>query len=213
MTFEQFQATRKWCDDLGAALADARWEGEPAARGNLYLDVLCIEQVQDHWPAAARARGRWHLLIGRDEQISDDLESLERRLYEFARSEGYFDGDVCQHRDDGRGRCIDCGEFLPSSEERQTIIPMIEWHRTEETKYRTQDTAIWRPALFENDERAVVLDVIWERGVDNCGDETERIWFTLISEEHDMIAGGEGFSDLDGAMEMAEKALAQFIRR
>jgi hypothetical protein len=22
----------------------------------------------------------------------------------------------CQHRDDGRGRCIDCGEYLPSSE-------------------------------------------------------------------------------------------------
>jgi hypothetical protein len=23
---------------------------------------------------------------------------------------------TCQHRDDGRGRCIDCGKFLPTSE-------------------------------------------------------------------------------------------------
>jgi hypothetical protein len=48
MTLQEFVATRKWCDDLGAALSDARWEGEPNARGYLYLDALYIEEVQDH---------------------------------------------------------------------------------------------------------------------------------------------------------------------
>jgi hypothetical protein len=89
MTFEAFQATRRQCDDLGAALHDATWVGEPPAHGNLYLnDALYIEQVAAHWPAEARAQGKWHLIIGRDEWVSDDLESLECRLFEFADSEG-----------------------------------------------------------------------------------------------------------------------------
>jgi hypothetical protein len=64
MTFEQFQGTRRRCDDVGAAIADARWEGEPPAKGWLYLDALYIEEVQPHWPDAAKAAGKWHLLIG-----------------------------------------------------------------------------------------------------------------------------------------------------
>jgi hypothetical protein len=90
MTFEQFRSTAKHCDDLGKALADAHWEGdETAAKGNLYLNCLYIEQVQPHWPEAARREGAWHLLIGRDEWITDDLTSLERKLYDWAMAEGY----------------------------------------------------------------------------------------------------------------------------
>jgi hypothetical protein len=92
MTFEEFQATRRHSDDIGAVLADARWEGEPPAKGNLYLGELYIEAVQPHWPDAAKARGKWHLLIARDEWITDDLETLERKLYDWAASEGYFEG-------------------------------------------------------------------------------------------------------------------------
>jgi len=77
---------------IGAAIADARWEGEPPAKGNLYLGELYIEEVQPHWPDAAKARGKWHLLIARDEWITDDLETLERKLYDWAASEGYFEG-------------------------------------------------------------------------------------------------------------------------
>jgi hypothetical protein len=33
---------------LGAAISDARWEGEPAANGYLYLDALYIEEVLPH---------------------------------------------------------------------------------------------------------------------------------------------------------------------
>jgi hypothetical protein len=50
VTFEQFQATRQHCDDLGAVLSDCSWDGEPAACGNLYLDCLYIDQVLPHWP-------------------------------------------------------------------------------------------------------------------------------------------------------------------
>ena len=51
MTFAEFQATRRYCADLGKAIADARWQGEPPAKGNLYLDgTLYIEEVQAHWP-------------------------------------------------------------------------------------------------------------------------------------------------------------------
>lgn len=90
MTFAEFQTTRVWCDDLGAKLQDAHWEGEPDGKGNVYLDCLFIEQVQPHWPEASRALGKWHLLIGRADWISDDLEMLERKLYQFALDEGYI---------------------------------------------------------------------------------------------------------------------------
>jgi hypothetical protein len=89
MTFEQFQATRKHCNDLGKALGDARWEDGPAGTGFLYLDALYIEDVPSHWPDAAKAQGNHYLILERCEWITDDLESLERRLYEFAVSAGY----------------------------------------------------------------------------------------------------------------------------
>ena len=89
MTFEEFQATRRVCEDLGSVVADARWEGEPAAKGNVYVDCLYIEAVQAHWPRAARDRGKWHLILDRDEFITDDLTSLERRLYDWAVQEGF----------------------------------------------------------------------------------------------------------------------------
>jgi hypothetical protein len=91
MTFKQFKATKTHCDDIGAVINDARWEGEPAAVGNIYLGQLYIEQVLPHWPEATKARGKWYLLIHRNEYVSDNLESLERKLYEFAKSEGYLD--------------------------------------------------------------------------------------------------------------------------
>jgi hypothetical protein len=91
MTFQEFQATRRDCDDLGAVTNDARWEDEPTpAKGITYLDnTLYIEAVQPHWPDAAKARGKWHLILGREEWITDDLEMLERELYDWAVSEGY----------------------------------------------------------------------------------------------------------------------------
>jgi hypothetical protein len=93
MTFEQFQASRRYSEDIGTAISDARWEGDPPAKGYLYLDGLYIEEVQPHWPEAAKARGKWYLLIDRDDWITDDLGTLERKLYDWAASEGYLAGD------------------------------------------------------------------------------------------------------------------------
>lgn len=85
MTFEQFQATRKWCDDLGKALSDARWEDGEKGRGQLYLDCLYIESSIG-WEGAT---GGYCLQIGNSQKMSDDLESLERDLYDWAMAEGY----------------------------------------------------------------------------------------------------------------------------
>lgn len=93
MTFEQFQATREVCSDLGKVLKDATWDDLPEpATGYLYLECLYIDEVREWWPDAARQAGKWHLLLGRDEYITDDLEALERKLYEFAVSEDYCEG-------------------------------------------------------------------------------------------------------------------------
>jgi len=91
MTFEQFQATRRWSDDLANAVQSTNWESHGTPQGFLYLGCLYIEAVQPHWPAEARRQGRWHLLLGRCERIGDDLTTLERQLYGFAASEGYFE--------------------------------------------------------------------------------------------------------------------------
>ena len=58
------------------SINDARWDGEPPAKGYLYLDALYIEEVQAHWPDAAKAAGKWHLIRGRAERITDDLASV-----------------------------------------------------------------------------------------------------------------------------------------
>jgi hypothetical protein len=91
MTFEQFQATRKESNDLGRDTEDCMWDNEPKASGLLYLGKLFIENVEDWWPQRAKDMGKYHLLLGRDEWVSDDLESLERELYDWAMSAGYDD--------------------------------------------------------------------------------------------------------------------------
>ncbi|MCP1852824.1 MULTISPECIES: hypothetical protein [unclassified Bradyrhizobium] len=166
MTFEQFQATRTECADIGAAISTDMGITEPVP-GFLYLGTFYIEGMTSTWPDEARAQGTYHLLIERDEWISDDLEALERHLFEFALASGAEMGiddlcaeyktwnkaqglnlssadehladetlseeqrgwlrdfssrweeaeqrarrHKCQHRDSGRGVCIDCGAAL-----------------------------------------------------------------------------------------------------
>jgi hypothetical protein len=80
LNLEEFRQTGRDCDDLGSALSTDFGHDEPT-RGRIYVDCLYIEQMRD---------GRWTLIIGRCEWI-ESLPQLERRLYEFARSEGYLD--------------------------------------------------------------------------------------------------------------------------
>lgn len=92
MTFEEFQATRFECRDLGAALEMDTGVMEPVA-GNVYCGSLYIEEVQQNTPNGHpneyRALGKWHLVIGNSTEISNDLEDFERRLHEWAVSAGY----------------------------------------------------------------------------------------------------------------------------
>jgi len=90
MTFEQFQDSRLYVTDLAKALPDTYLDtpDAPPAPGYVYCGSLMIEEVQDHWPDNARARGQWYLLISNWERISDDLSDLERHLYEYAQGEG-----------------------------------------------------------------------------------------------------------------------------
>ena len=83
MVFEQFQASRQWSENIV--------EADDGAKGYVYLDGLYVEHVEPHWPVEARKEGKWYLRLGNCEWITSDLASLELRLYEWARSEGYFD--------------------------------------------------------------------------------------------------------------------------
>jgi hypothetical protein len=94
VTFEQFQATRKECDDLTKVAAYGDLYGELEAgkipKGFTYFDSLCIEIVQPWWPDEARARGKYYLILSNEEYISDDLAELERKLYEWAEHESFM---------------------------------------------------------------------------------------------------------------------------
>lgn len=78
MTFEEFQASRTWCEDLGKALQDESLQG---IGGNLYDNSFYIGLFSDQ-------PRKWWLIIERGEYVSADLAQLERRLWdEFADGE------------------------------------------------------------------------------------------------------------------------------
>jgi hypothetical protein len=98
MTVESFQASRRYVEDLGEFCRDATllYVG-----GYLYLDSFYIDDTSTYAAAIAKGneswpegispgyvdRGRWHLLIDREEYVSNDLAELERRLFEWALKE------------------------------------------------------------------------------------------------------------------------------
>lgn len=88
MTFEQFLATKTSCDDIGEAISADMGVTDPVT-GNLYLGCLYIEARQDWWPEDARKAGAWYLMLENTQFISDDLEMLERKLFDYAVANGY----------------------------------------------------------------------------------------------------------------------------
>lgn len=78
MTFEEFQATRHHTDDIGR---DADFDLGEIQSGYLYESDLHIFDMPD---------GRFLLVIGREEWISETLEPLERRLWEWSEDEEIF---------------------------------------------------------------------------------------------------------------------------
>jgi hypothetical protein len=84
MTFEEFQATRKQADDLGAVIGYdtvGRDDGEVVA-GFHYHGGLHI---------FASDEGGFDLAIGNTIEANTSLEALERKLYAWGKDEGVID--------------------------------------------------------------------------------------------------------------------------
>ena len=78
LTFEQFQATRRWSDNLAADIPGETWEGP--AQGNVYMGTI---------PSAARLGGVGPMILHR----------FNVQLDEFAVSEGYIGVDAITDAD------------------------------------------------------------------------------------------------------------------
>lgn len=102
MSFAQFQATRVWTDDLSKSVENfiENEDARKPACGNVYLGGLYIEHAGENWTDEARARGQWYLMICNEQYISDDLESLERKLYRFAVGFGW--GETFAEKEGGK---------------------------------------------------------------------------------------------------------------
>lgn len=76
MTLEQFRATRRVVDDVGAVIGDTSFAHEP---GVMYLNTL--------WILGPDAEGNYDTIIERSE-YHGSLEELEVPLWEFAKDAG-----------------------------------------------------------------------------------------------------------------------------
>jgi hypothetical protein len=86
MTFDEFQATKEWCDDLHDRFPDAM---EPDSKGWLYGGGRLWIEDTSTWSedAPGFGEGRWYLRIGNVERQSDELAELEQPLFDYAVSE------------------------------------------------------------------------------------------------------------------------------
>lgn len=87
LPFNEWQAARRHVPDLLAEIKDDCVEGS----GFVYPGIFYINDNAD--PSLG---GKYRLLLERDEYYSDDLQSLERRLYDWAKPD---------ETNEGTGRC------------------------------------------------------------------------------------------------------------
>lgn len=83
-TFQDFQSSRREVTDLGEELRDSSLEDVP---GYIYFNALFIEFVDPY----AEIPEKYHLLIENSTTVSNDLEHLEKMLFEYACEAGYCD--------------------------------------------------------------------------------------------------------------------------
>ena len=85
MTFDEFQATRERCEDLQSAL-NIDMDGA-SNRGFIYAWARgCGFYIEDSTPDFLE-RGRYYMMIEREEYVSDRLELLERILYHWCKDQ------------------------------------------------------------------------------------------------------------------------------
>jgi hypothetical protein len=101
MTFEQFQATRRWSDNIRQEDGVDLDHGEPAPgfvyhEGDLYIFAnpggteARIYDLAGGNAVEITAKD-FDLVIGNWSAQSENLEELERELYAYGLSEGHFD--------------------------------------------------------------------------------------------------------------------------
>lgn len=105
LTFEDFQGSRKYCDDIAAVLSADM--GTKSVPGMLYLGVLYIEMRPPQGWTNASVTGRYQLVLHNTDWISDDLASLEKRLYDWAVAEGYGGVDLITEDDIAKACAMD----------------------------------------------------------------------------------------------------------
>lgn len=88
MTFEQFQATKTTSADIGLIMQEDEYRGLP---GLVYLGVLYICTEHPSWFGTPAHGYKYHLMIENTEELSVELEPLERKLYDWATRAGYFE--------------------------------------------------------------------------------------------------------------------------
>jgi len=92
LSFEQFRNTGKYVDDLMSVFEDDRFNlgDDMVSKGIVYLNNALYIEDASAWPNYEQGSGGWYLLLGRHEWQTDDLESLERRLYQYAIDEQFM---------------------------------------------------------------------------------------------------------------------------
>ena len=100
MTFEQFQATRRWADDMQSALTGDLGFDERVC-GFVYHNEAHIfanpggteARVYDlaGGNAVEITAKDFELIIGNEITVSENLEELERKLWAWAQAEGFFE--------------------------------------------------------------------------------------------------------------------------
>jgi hypothetical protein len=71
MTFEEFQATGRDCEDLRVSLGDEIFEEK--SPGRLYGDGLWLQKMPD---------GSWYTIVFNEDIIDADLATVEKFLYD-----------------------------------------------------------------------------------------------------------------------------------
>jgi hypothetical protein len=90
MTFEQFQATRKWADDIRAAVPEAD-HLEPDNTGHGVSGFHYHGGLHIISYGGGASPQSFVLQIANVIEQGEDLTELERKLYEWGLAEGVFD--------------------------------------------------------------------------------------------------------------------------
>lgn len=80
MTFEEFKTSGIDCDDVEIAHEGLILDTTPIP-GRLYADSYWIEKTC-HWDSGLNDGKKWYLRIGNCEWLSNDLNELEKLIYD-----------------------------------------------------------------------------------------------------------------------------------